>query len=287
MSQSRQYTIFLRSFAIKCLKTGLLSSIFLANSAFAESAHQDLVINSTYYPPYVIEIADKSPSGVSIDILREVFGSMNITVKFRIAPYKRTVRNFLNSSDTLMMGIFEGIPNYKSLDLAEVSYMSFPTTYFYNAKIHPQYAKITRLEQTKGKSVAIMDGTEIYESVISQSGGIVQKLSSQDQVLKMVLFGRTDFAHTGLLTGLDSLNKIANFQDVHALPFHVTEITTGLVFPKGLFPIKDKFYKKIKQFHQNGRMLEIYKASIKNIPLAKAEDLIPPEIGTRINTAVQ
>ena len=261
-----------------------LCGLICSFNLMATSTKKTVTVFTTVYPPYVVQNSDGSQDGVSLDILRVVFGEIGYQVNFEIAPYRRTVKNLFSSENHIMMGMFVGIPNYQSIEATEVTYMVFPTTYFYNHQKNPQYAEIKSLKQTTGKMVSIMGGTGFYENVIKESGGILAKVSNEVQVLSMVKKGRVDFGHTGNLTGLDRIKQNKAFAVVRPLDFNVTEIKSGLVFRKGAFAIRDKFIKKIEELHKNGRMKKIYGHSLRDLPLANPAHLVPDAIGVNHNT---
>lgn len=256
---------------------------FLIRAEGAAAAGKSVTIYTTIYPPYVVKEKPGKFSGISLVTARKLFNAAGYKVVYQVVPYKRAVRSFVQKRDGIMMGMLEGIPDYKKYSITEVSYMVFPTTYFYNRIRHPEYASITRLSDTKGKTVSIMGGTAFYEKVITDAGGTLIRVTNEEQVLKMVQGGRVDFGHTGVLTGLDRIRRLPDHQMVRPFPFSVTAITSGLVFHEKDYAVRDDFLRTVRDFHRTGRLLQIYKDALKDLPLAKPEEAVPKEVVVRVN----
>ena len=214
---------------------------------------------------------------------KEVFKKAGYEVSFHVLPYKRAVVKLFEKDDGIMMGIFAGIPGYEKLALTEVSYLIFPTTYFYNSSLNPNFSTITKIEQTKGMDVLVMNGTSIYENVITESGGKSITVNSNKQVFSMLYSGRAKFAHNGLFSGLDDISKNPAYKVLVPLPFYVTEITSGLVFREGASDARDAFLRTIKKMHKNGELLNIFKNAFKNYPKIDYKKMLPESIGVKVN----
>ena len=172
-----------------------------------------------------------------------------------------------------MTGIFSAIPNYEKIPLTQVGYMNFPTTYFYNAKIHPEYSKITKIEETRGKKVAVMGGTKIYEDVITKSGGTLVKVSNDQKVFKRLNDGTVHFAHSALVSTIQSMEKDPENKDITPFRFNITNLVSGLVFREDTNRIKDDFLLEIKKLHKNGILRAIFKKALLIIPSVNIDSL--------------
>lgn len=265
----------------------ILVSIFLLLCVFelrAENNQQEYVtIQTMSYPPYVIVNSDGEVRGLSVSIASEIFKAIGYKAKYNIVPYKRALRNLFSKNNAIMMGLFEGVPDYKTLNISEIKYTVFPTTYFYNHKKNPEYGKIKNIKQTKGKSVAVVRGTGIYEKAVTDAGGRLELVTNEIQTLKMLNANRVDFAHTGLLRGFESISNNPNYQNLRPLKFSVTKLISGMMFRSDANGIRDKFLKKAQEFHKNGMLLEIYKRALKNIPQSLAASMVPKEIKMNVN----
>lgn len=238
------------------------------------------------YPPYFSIDNSGKLFGISYEIAKEVFKAVGYKVKFNILPYKRAVLNLFDKKDGIMMGIFAAIPGYEKLAITEVSYLLFPTTYFYNSKLKPEYSSITEIDQTKGKKVLVLDGTRLYEDIITKSGGQAIRLTNEAQVLAMLEAGRADFAHTSLLSGLHSIQINPSYSSLRALPFYTTVLPSGVVFREGSFDVRDAYLKAIKKMHVSGELLKIAKKAFKSYPNIDYSSLFLKDIGVNMNTPV-
>jgi ABC-type amino acid transport substrate-binding protein len=244
-----------------------------------------VTIQTSIYQPYVDVDKNGKVIGISISIANEIFKAIGYNVKYNVVPYMRATHNLFNIKNAIMMGLFEGVPEYQSLNISEIKYTVFPTTYFYNSKGHPEYGNITTVKQTKNKIIAVVGGTGIYEKAISSTGGIPELVTNEIQTLKMLHNNRVDFAHTGLLSGLHAISRNKKFYNLRPLNISITNLTSGMMFRKSTYDIRDKFLKKTKEFHKNGRLLQIYRKSLTNIPKEHAANMIPKEILMNVNSA--
>lgn len=270
---------------LKPISNIVLLFLFLSFSTSSAQTNKVIKVFSSSFPPYVVKNKDGTYGGISVVVAKEIFQAAGYTLKFEIAPYKRTVSNFLQQDDAIMTGLFEGIPDYQLVDMTQIGYTEFPTTYFYNSKINPDYKSISDIASTKGKRVAIMSGTGIYEKVITDSGGKLERVTHENQVLKVLSRGRVDFAHSGLVTGLMQIAENDKFSDLRPLNFNVTTLVSGLVFRKGAYSVRDDIKRTILKLHKNGTLKKIYSKAIESLPLLNVDKLIPESIQIRENIA--
>jgi ABC-type amino acid transport substrate-binding protein len=249
----------------------------------ANAQSKTITIQTIHYPPYINLDENKKVSGISYYLSNEIFKSAGYKVTFNIVPYQRAVHNLFKKKDGIMTGIFSAIPNYQKLNLTQVSFMGFPTAYFYNSKTHPEYGKITNLKQTKGKNVAVMAGTKVYEDVITNSGGKLIKVTNEKGVFKMLKAGRVDFAHSALLSTIQTISKDSKLKHILPLKFNATNMLGGIVFREGALSAKNDFIKEVKKLHKNGKLLEIFKNSLKNLKGVDAKSFYPKEIKVQTN----
>lgn len=249
------------------------------------ASQKAITVYSFIYPPYTYYNEDGKLAGLSYEVVRQVFIAAGYKPDFKIAPYKRNIKRLFENENAVLMGVLEGVPNYQSIDISQLSYNDFPTSYFYNHSLNPDYGKIKSIEETKGKTVSILSGTKFYEDVITKSGGKTFLVSRAAQVLKAIAIGRTDFAHVGTLTALDEINSDKTLGDLRPLPFETSKIAGGILFRKGSYEAKGLFLEKLMEFHKDGRLLKIFKDSIKHLKGANPKDYFPDAITTRMNQA--
>ena len=247
---------------------------------------KEVDIETTMYPPYFNIDKSGKLSGISYQIANEVFKKAGYKANFNVLPYKRAVLNLFDKKDGIMMGIFAGIPGYEKMTITEVSYLLFPTTYFYNSKLRPEYSSITKIDQTKGKKVLVLAGTSLYEDIITNSGGQAIKLTNESQVLAMLEAGRADFAHTSLLSGLHSIQMNPSYSILRALPFYTSAFASGVVFREDSFEVRDAYLKAIKKMHKSGELIEIAKKAFKAYPSLDYSHMFLKNIGEKTNIPV-
>jgi ABC-type amino acid transport substrate-binding protein len=266
-------------------KAIFLILLFLITPHTSFSSSQKIVtIQTINYPPYITLGKDKEVGGITYIIINEIFKSAGYKTKFKVVSWKRAVHNLFRNKDSIMTGVFSAIPNYKRIPLTQIGYMNFPTTYFYNAKNHPEFAKINRIEETRGKKVAVMGGTKIYEDVITKSGGKIIKVSSAQKVFEMLNEGTVHFAHSALISTLQSIEKDPENKDITPFKFNITNLVSGLIFREGVNNIKDDFLFEVKKLYKNGILHSIFKKALLSIPTANVESLYPKKIEVKVNT---
>jgi ABC-type amino acid transport substrate-binding protein len=263
----------------------LILSLSVTN-IYSKTHLKSVTIGVIEYPSYIEVDKDGNFSGISHYIASEVFKASGYKVTFKIFPYKRLISHLFKNKKQVMMGIFAGVPGYERHHLSEISYMYFPTTYFYNSKLHPEFKNILNISQTKNKSVSILSGSGVYENVITDSGGKPERVTHESQVFKLLASGRVDFAHTGLINGIDKTKKTPKFKKLLPLSFTVTNLLSGLMFPKSLNNVRDDFHKTVVMLHKSGGLLKIYKEALKNYPEVDAKLMLPQKISIKVNIPI-
>ncbi len=258
--------------------------VFISHS-IVFSNNSTVTIITSLYPPYVVMDSANNVKGVSCETAQEIFKAAGYQTNFKILTYPKAVEELFSNENAIMMGMFMGVPNYQSLNITEVLYTNFPTTYFYNSKHHPEYGKFTDINQTKNKTVSVMRGTGFYENIIKSSGGIITAVDEEEKVLQLILAGKTDFAHTGILGGAINIFMNPKYSHFRPVKFIVSELPSGLMFREGAYQIRDKFIEVVKNFKKNGELFKIYQNSLKNIPLVHPQSLLPDSIVVTENLA--
>ena len=246
---------------------------------------KEVIVEAGFYPPYFDISESGKVSGISYYVANEIFKRAGYKAIFKVLPYKRAVHNLFNNKNGVMMGVLAGIPEFQKLNLTEISYLIFPTTYFYNSKLNSKYSRITKIEQTKGLDVLVMGGTGFYENIITESGGKAIKVSRDELTLSMLQSGRADFAHTGLFSGLDNIKKNPKYKDLVPLPFNATSLTGGIVFREVASNSRDAFLKTVKEMYMNGDLLVVFKFAFQNYPRIDYKKMLPSQISVKRNTA--
>ena len=244
---------------------------------------QPITLHTFLYPPYFEERGDGAYSGISHHVVSEVFREAGYRPVFSVYPYKRTMRNFLEERDGIMMGLMEGVPDYRLRELSQIDYMVFRTRYFYNATLKPHLSNVRHLTDTKGSRVSVLSGSATFIDTIRRSRGVPVEVVGEHQVLLLAQRGRTDFAYTGTLTALNHIRNNPELDQLKFLPTEVSRTEGGLVFKPGAYPVRDKITRVLRRFHKEGRLHSIYSDALKNFQPITAEELLTDSITIRTN----
>jgi ABC-type amino acid transport substrate-binding protein len=257
---------------------------FISLSSFkisAQAENKDVQINTFIYPPYFYKLKNGSWGGASHDALKAAFIGAGYNPVFKIFPYKRSVAQFLQSENAIFMGVIDAIPGHEKFDMGQISYTVFPSSYFYNSKLHPELKKIETIKETKGMTVSILSGTSFYKDIITENGGNPYEVINELQVLKMVAKGRVHFGHSGNLTGIANIKNIPELKDLRPMKNHASVIVGGVVFRSGAFKVKKRVLKQMRKMRDSGELLKIYANALKHLPMANPESLVPKIISER------